>query len=1479
MSVDVRSLIKKRSLVKAQITRIFNYIKQSESLEKYVLEIRKQKLEEHYNSFVEIQSQIDEQNDSIDQDLAQIEIENLYYDCADFISKHLYEAESIARVPNPLISASPTITTANTILPKIHIRPFNGDFAEWHNFFDTFKSLVHENDSIPITHKFHLLKSYLTGNAASITNSLNATEENYFVAWNLIQKRYNQPRKIVQCHIRALFELPDITRNSLTSLRAFVERAEMHINALKALKQPVEWHEMLIYIITSKLNKTTRTEWEQSVDEDKSPTYEELLAFLHKFSRDAEPGKLFSADHLKVRNKGALADRSGHSKSRNQSHNLVTTQSIPRCVVCYQGHYIQQCPTFLSKSPRDRLKCARTNKLCVNCLRNNHTTAVCSAINCRQCNRRHHTLLHFHTVDDSDQIQGNHQSTTANFGTSPSPIVLTSRSNAEILLSTARVKILDNYNREHDCRILLDSGSQSNFITDRLAKKLNLPQQHLNLRAASGLGQQTSSIEYQVSATLKSTTGDFTCQANFLAIPRITGNLPSRQFNPKGVPIPGHIKLADAEFYKPAEIDLLLGEYLFYKLTGVGRIRLPNDTAILQKTKFGWVISGDVGDYRYKDYQKTHCHVSNLNNDIAKFWEIEEGPIKHRWSNTEQACEKHFLETVQRTSSGRYVVKLPFNNEKSNLRESYRMAFKRFYMLERKFETNHLLREQYTQFLNEYLMLGHMREVTHTANPDQGLYLPHHAIIKESSVTSKIRVVFDGSAKTSAGISLNDTLMIGPTLQDDLFSIITRFRSYTYVLNADIETMHRQVLIDPEDSKYQKIVWRSNPSESLRSYALNTVTYGTASAPYLAVRCLWKLAEDEGKRYPLAARAFKNDFYMDDLLTGANTIEEAQMLREQVVLLGKLGGFNLRQWASNENCLVKKLKSQAIDKQVCLDADSTKRTLGILWNSLEDRIGYQVRVEVGAKRVTKRVILSRISQLFDPLGLLGPIVIRAKVLMQDLWKCNSDWDAPVPESILSRWQTYYNELPVLNHFSVPRKFLIDHAISRKLHGFCDASEAAYGACIHIRSTNQKGETIARLVCAKSRVAPLKSTMLPRLELCAVHLLANLYTNVSKALKLPIESVKFWSDSTITLHWLKTSPHKLKTFVANRVSEIQSYTRPDDWNHIATKENPADYISRGQRPSELITNKHWFLGPEWLSRDEINWPNSRLPDIEIPEVRTVVLTSQIVETEFIHRFSSFTTFATRNWIFGKLSIAELQQAHACIMKIVQKQEFSRELHLLSKNQNIDKKSKLISLNPFIESNGILRVGGRLRHFNINYSQKHPTLLPKGHFITKLLIRREHINQLHAGILGTLNAIRQNYCFYCQCKFRVSPSDNNSSRLSGYSLSLNNAFKAGGVFRPRKIWSNQVARKLSLPLYRPPPRGIKQLADWLTAELRTSISKKVVRDILSEQVSEEKLRTHHISRLTVLSLFDCSLPNDFKTKQPMSSPNIHHRSHIV
>ncbi|XP_078051918.1 uncharacterized protein LOC144478073, partial [Augochlora pura] len=325
-------------------------------------------------------------------------------------------------------------------------------------------------------------------------------------------------------------------------------------------------------------------------------------------------------------------------------------------------------------------------------------------------------------------------------------------------------------------------------------------------------------------------------------------------------------------------------------------------------------------------------------------------------------------------------------------------------------------------------------------------------------------------------------------------------------------------------------------------------------------------------------------------------------LRDELTKLLSLGGFNLRQWASNEESLVNSCNEQAKNDTVHFNATETKRTLGVCWNARLDTISYSVSMDATSQRITKRGMLSQIAKLFDPLGLLGPVIILAKILMQELWKSKLDWDESVPQSIHTAWTNYVQQLPCLNSFQIARKVLITQATCVQLHGFADASECGYGACIYFRSTDNKGRTISRLICAKSRVAPLKTVSLPRLELCAALLLAKLYRATISRLKLNFSKVRFWSDSIITLYWLRSSPHKLKTFVANRVSEIQGITGSTNWRHVPTKDNPADYISRGQMPEEFVSNVVWLYGPEWLVRSEDTWPEGLLPKIEIPEQR-------------------------------------------------------------------------------------------------------------------------------------------------------------------------------------------------------------------------------------------------------------------------------------
>ncbi|XP_074031254.1 uncharacterized protein [Leptinotarsa decemlineata] len=392
--------------------------------------------------------------------------------------------------------------------------------------------------------------------------------------------------------------------------------------------------------------------------------------------------------------------------------------------------------------------------------------------------------------------------------------------------------------------------------------------------------------------------------------------------------------------------------------------------------------------------------------------------------------------------------------------------------------------------------------------------------------------------------------------------------------------MYRQILVDSIEARYQKIVHRDHPRAVINTYALNTLTYGKACASHLAVRSLYQLAQDESHLHPLAVAVLTRDFHVGDGLTGANTHEEASCLRDQLEELLRKGGFNLRKWASNEPSLIVNCAEHPTSTHMSLDLEASIKTLEILWNAREDTLFYSVNiVEQGSH--TKRRILSQIAKLYDPLSLLGPVIVYAKSIIQLCWKSGVTWVESVPQNIHDMWIAYQKQLPLLEKLHFPRCLISPNVVNIQMHGFCDASEKAYGACIYLRTTNCEGIVRITLICSKSRVAPVNTVSLPRLELCAAALLANLYSTVRESLLIPVNEFHLWSDSTITLHWLQTAPHRLKTFVANRVAEVQRKTLCCRWRHLFSQDNPADYISRGQLPREFIQIVLWSQGPSWL----------------------------------------------------------------------------------------------------------------------------------------------------------------------------------------------------------------------------------------------------------------------------------------------------------
>ncbi|XP_065076158.1 uncharacterized protein LOC135699770, partial [Ochlerotatus camptorhynchus] len=341
--------------------------------------------------------------------------------------------------------------------------------------------------------------------------------------------------------------------------------------------------------------------------------------------------------------------------------------------------------------------------------------------------------------------------------------------------------------------------------------------------------------------------------------------------------------------------------------------------------------------------------------------------------------------------------------------ESRDIALRRFYSTERRLAKDNNLRQQYVAFMEEYQQLEHMKDVQEITGIDiKRCYLPHHPVVKESSTTTKVRVVFDASCKTSTGISLNDALYAGPVIQEDLRAIIIRGRTRQIMVVADVEKMFRQIWSCLTDLRFLSIFWRASPMDEIKTYELCTVTYGTKPAPFLATRTLKQLAIDEGHRFPLAAVAVAEDTYMDDVITGADDIERASRLRAELQGMMEAGGFHLRKWASNCSKVLEGIPQENLaipkTKEINLDLNSSVTTLGLVWIPGTDKLKFKFQIPklVPTEQLTKRRILSIIATLFDPTGLIGAVIVEAKNFMQRLWMMQGengeklDWDDPVP---------------------------------------------------------------------------------------------------------------------------------------------------------------------------------------------------------------------------------------------------------------------------------------------------------------------------------------------------------------------------------------------------------------------------------------------------------------------------------------------------
>ncbi|GFX37844.1 integrase catalytic domain-containing protein [Trichonephila clavipes] len=465
-----------------------------------------------------------------------------------------------------------------------------------------------------------------------------------------------------------------------------------------------------------------------------------------------------------------------------------------------------------------------------------------------------------------------------------------------------------------------------------------------------------------------------------------------------------------------------------------------------------------------------------------------------------------------------------------------------------------------------------------------GMYfIPHLGVYRSDKKTSKLRVVFNASSATTNGYSLNSLQYNGGVAENDLFSIMVRFRKHIFAFIADVQKMYRMIWINPDQRKLQRILWRENMDEPIKTFELSTVTYGTTSAPFLATCTLKQLALDEAGNFPLGSSVVMSDMYID-VLTGAETLLEAKELKNQLINIFAKGGMVLHKWCGNNTELIE------VSKIMFSDSSEIK-VLGVYWNPKHDCFSFRVKIDLHELN-TKRDVLSTIARIYDPLGLLGPVVAKAKIFLQKLWMLKIDWTDLLPDTINREWRQFVESLQVVNDININRCIVVEQPEVIELHGFSDASQSAYGAVVYCKSITSDRKMLVHLIASKSRVAPTKQTTIPRLELCAAVLLAKLVHRVKQALKLNVTNTFLWSDSMIVLSWIRKESYQLKTFVANRIATIQEMTSSEQWRYVATEDNPADFVSRGMDSLKLQTCELWWNGPKFLMSNQ--YPQRQIP---------------------------------------------------------------------------------------------------------------------------------------------------------------------------------------------------------------------------------------------------------------------------------------------
>lgn len=1248
------------------------------------------------------------------------------------------------QVPNLVGGPSTSSNACGFKMEKPKLPKFAGDVREYAIFKADFKHAIEarytKRDSITF------LRTCLHGKPLDLIKGIGT---DYDAAWEYLDSIYGDPRFVSDTITQDIVKfraLQDGEDARFCDLAHLVRRC---FNTLKEVGVPSDMdNSHMLSIIEQKMCADDRKVWSRELERNgKKATLQGLIDWM--------------TVEMKSRMRATAPLRTG-SSTRSVNHFLKDDSgkgnaTWHKCWMCRNSaHWPDQCQKFAALSVDERLKMAKENHVCFGCLKRagrEHRMENCTRRqrctkqeNGKQCEHYHHPLLH-----KSNAIRLGVAAVAAGKGA---------------LLPVMSAIIHGQNGIQKKGNILLDTGAQVSLIRSDIAELLGLKGRDTSVTIAKVGGEEETirTKEYRVPVSSGDDHKKYSITA--IGIPNISDDVAPASITQ----ITELLGLSSEKIRRGrGPIDILIG--IDHANMHTGQTRQAGEL-VARQTPLGWVVfggsSGNIQPASRILFVKYATPV-----DLSDFWKTESMGVEVKPC----VCEADKLSQVEREEAEaiskschkigqQWMIPYPWKRDPKFLPDNRSLALKRLEGTERRLKSNPDQAKAYDEQMTEMVEMNFCRrlsenELKNYKGPVH--YIPHHAVIRPEKKSTPVRIVFNSSSAFQ-GHKLNDYWMKGPDLLNNLFGVVLRFREKEVALVGDISKMYHRILIPERDQHVHRFLWRNlETSREPDVYVKTVLTFGDKPAPAMAQIALRKTAEESKITHPKAAEVITKNAYMDDICDSVDTVTEAKQRTEDIDTVLEKGGFQVKGWTSNKP-LRSPSPNEKREEATMFQGPVEENVLGITWNNQSDALSFKVNFElinriIEAKqrqpeiKLTKRLLLSQIARIYDPVGFAAAFLIRAKIGMQALWQIGVDWDEEPPPAVRYKWIELFKEMKELSKITFQRSLCCANATEPPmLCVFSDASQDAFGTCAYIRQRTNGDKYQVRLIAAKSRVAPLKQLSVPRLELQAAVLASRLAKTIEQESRLQFKSVKLFTDSSITLAWLQSPSRSFKPFVSSRVGEIQSNTDPSQWRHIPGEVNVADDVSRGIRVEEL--NGRWSNGPEFLQLPEEFWPQEAMKavsedEMERRQVKAICEVKKVEQAINPEKFSSWRKLIRvtariqrlakkislrkhaqegRN---GPLTPEELERAEIFWIKAAQ-----NDLHRRKE------KGEFKSLSPFLDGKGVLRVGGRMDEAIVSYDAKHPALLPSNHWISWLITRHAH-QYGHNGVAATTARTRRKF----------------------------------------------------------------------------------------------------------------------------------------